>query len=78
MKIKISTLFMLIMLCTFLNAQDKVDISELEKEIAEQEASQTQNALNNLPGQSQIPLEKYSSPPIFKKSSGFSRRYTSK
>lgn len=59
MKIKISTLFMLIMFCTFLNAQDKVDISELEKEIAEQEASQTQNALNNLPGQSQIPLEKY-------------------
>lgn len=45
--------------CTFLNAQDKVDIAELEREIAQQESSQTQSALNNLPGTSQIPLEKY-------------------
>ena len=59
MKIKISTFLLLITLVTFLNAQDKVDIAELEKEIAQQESSQTQAALNNLPGTSQIPLEKY-------------------
>ena len=59
MKIKISTFLLLITLCTFLNAQDKVDIAELEKEIAQEESSKTQEALNNLPGASQIPLEKY-------------------
>ena len=59
MKIKISTFFLLIILGAFLNAQDKVDIAELEKEIAQQESSQTQAALNKLPGASQIPLEKY-------------------
>ncbi|MBO4707697.1 MAG: OmpH family outer membrane protein [Elusimicrobiaceae bacterium] len=59
MKIKISTFILLLGLVTFLNAQDKVDIAELEKEIAAEEASQTQQALNNLPGASQIPLEKY-------------------
>ena len=56
---KISTFLLLIILSAFLNAQDKVDIAELEKEIAKQESSQTQAALNNLPGTSQIPLEKY-------------------
>ncbi len=59
MKIKISTFLLLIILGTFLNAQDKVDIAELENEIVQQESSQTQAALNNLPGTSQIPLEKY-------------------
>ncbi len=59
MKIKISTFLLLIFLGIFLNAQEKVDISELEKEIAAQESTQTQAALNNLPGNSQIPLEKY-------------------
>ena len=59
MRIKISTFLLLITLCTFLNAQDKVDIAELEQEITQQESSQTQAALNNLPGTSQIPLEKY-------------------
>ena len=56
---KISIFFLLIILGTVLNAQDKVDIAELEQEIAQQESSQTQAALNNLPGASQIPLEKY-------------------
>lgn len=61
MKIKISTFLFLIILSAFLNAQDKVDIAELEKEIAQQESSQTKTAFNNLPGAgaSQIPLEKY-------------------
>ncbi len=59
MKIKLSTFLLLLSLVTFLNAQEKVDIAELEKEIAAEEASQTQQALNNLPGTSQIPLEKY-------------------
>lgn len=58
MKIKISVLLLLI-LAVFLNAQDKVDIAELEKEIAAEESSKTKQALNNLPGASQIPLEKY-------------------
>lgn len=61
MKIKISTFLFLVILGTFLNAQDKVDIAELEKEIASEESSQTQAALNSLSGSgaSQIPLEKY-------------------
>ena len=59
MKIKVSTFLFLIFLSTLLNAQDKVDIAELENEIAQQESSQTQAALNSLPGTSQIPLEKY-------------------
>ena len=59
MKIKISTFLLLIILGTLLNAQDKVDIAELEKEITAQESSKTKEALNNLPGASQIPLEKY-------------------
>lgn len=58
MKIKISILLLLILgIC--LNAQDKVDIAELEKEIAAEESSKTKQTLNNLPGASQIPLEKY-------------------
>ncbi len=59
MKIKISTFLLLIILGTFLNAQDKVDIAELEKQIATEESSKTKEALNNLPGASQIPREKY-------------------
>jgi len=56
---KISIFLVLITLCSFLKAQDKVDIAELEKEIAKTESSKTKEALNNLPGSSQIPLEKY-------------------
>ncbi len=56
---KISIFLSFIMLCTLLQAQDKVDIAELEKEIAQTESSKTKEALNNLPGSSQIPLEKY-------------------
>ena len=59
MKVKISIFLLLIILGTFLNAQDKIDIAELEKEIAQEESPKTQQALNSLPGASQIPLEKY-------------------
>jgi len=61
MKIKILTFLLLIVVSAVVNAQDKVDIAELEKEIAAQESSKTKEALNNLPGAgaSQIPLEKY-------------------
>ncbi len=50
---------MLITLSVCLQAQDKVDIAELEKRIAQDESSKTKEALNKLPGASQIPLEKY-------------------
>ncbi len=56
---KISIFLLLIILGTFLKAQDKVDIAELEKQIAEAESSKTKAALEKLPGSSQIPLEKY-------------------
>ena len=56
---KISIFLTFIMLCTLLQAQDKVDIAELEKEINQTESSKTKEALNNLPGASKIPLEKY-------------------
>ena len=50
---------MLVTLGVCLQAQDKVDIAELEKQIAQDESSKTKAALNSLPGTSQIPLEKY-------------------
>ena len=56
---KISIFLLLIILGISLKAQDKVDIAELEKEIKQTESSQTKEALSNLPGSSQIPLEKY-------------------
>ena len=56
---KISILVFLIILGASLQAQDKVDIAELEKEIAETESSKTKESLSQLPGASQIPLEKY-------------------
>jgi len=56
---RISIFLILIILGTFLKAQDKVDIAELEKQIAEAESSKTKAALEKLPGSSQIPLEKY-------------------
>ena len=56
---KISTFLLLVILSTCLQAQDKVDIAELEKQIAETQAPQTTAALEKLPGSSQIPLEKY-------------------
>ena len=56
---KISIFLLLVILAIPLKAQDKVDIAELEKEIAKTESSQTKEALANLPGSSQIPLEKY-------------------
>lgn len=56
---RISIFLVLIILGLALQAQDKVDIAELEKEIAQKESAQTKKALSNLPGSSQIPLEKY-------------------
>jgi len=56
---RISTFLFLITLASFLKAQDKVDIAELEKQIAETQSAQTTAAMENLPGSSQIPLEKY-------------------
>lgn len=56
---KISIFLLLIILASCLQAQDKVDIAELEKQIAETEAPKTKEAMAKLPGSSQIPLEKY-------------------
>ena len=56
---RISSFVFLITFASFLRAQDKVDIAELEKEIEKTESSKTQAVLNQLPGTSQIPLEKY-------------------
>ena len=56
---KISIFLLLIALSTCLKAQDKVDIAQLEKQISETQSSQTTAALEQLPGSSQIPLEKY-------------------
>jgi len=53
------SIFLPLILATCLQAQDKVDIAELERQIAETQSSQTQTALESLPGSSQIPLEKY-------------------
>ena len=56
---KISTFLLLVFISTCLQAQDKVDIAELERQLAETQPTQTTAAMEKLPGSSQIPLEKY-------------------